>query len=305
MNLFLIISIFLICDFICFIQTYNLWIGHTSDLNFQFKEYIKSLKYTDFDEEYNRLKSEGLFRDTIVKNPKKKPILIFGCSFANGDGLENEQTFSTKLSKRTNRSVYNRAYSSLGIQYMPYFLEHYEIEKGLAENPEYIIFIMIDNHIFRLYRAYYNVLYFVPDKKYKISKNNELVEYNYNDIFLQKSIMYKHLLGKIAEFKTDNGYVDKNFDFIKLHFLKAKKLIDEKFPSSKLVILRYEEEVNNPIWSSERWKELEDEGIIVIDSYSLTNEHLNTEEYRLSDNVHPNEKAWDLIVPKLVEMLNL
>ena len=85
----------------------------------------------------------------------------------------------------------------------------------------------------------------------------------------------------------------------------AKDLKKKKFPNSKLVILKYEECYAPDIFYTERWNELEDEGFIVLDTHNLTGEHLFQNKYKLEDDCHPNELAWDIITPKVVEALNL
>ena len=49
------------------------------------------------------------------ENFKNPPILLFGCSFAYGEYLAQNQTFSYKLSKLLNSPVYNRAIPGFGV----------------------------------------------------------------------------------------------------------------------------------------------------------------------------------------------
>lgn len=49
---------------------------------------------------------------------------------------------------------------------------------------------------------------------------------------------------------------------------------------------------------------LQNAGFIVIDRKNLVYFEDNDEKYRLSKtDIHPNEKAWDVIVPELVKYL--
>ena len=125
-----------------------------TDWNFNFKEIIKNYKehsrVVHFDELYNTLTSQDYFRNTI-KETNKRPILIFGCSFGYGYLLEENQSFGYKLSNLTNRSVFNHSISSQGINYVPHILENYNLEEKI-KNPEYIIFVFIQNHAYRFYR---------------------------------------------------------------------------------------------------------------------------------------------------------
>ena len=87
---------------------------------------------------------------------------------------------------------------------------------------------------------------------------------------------------------------------------KIKEVAKQKYPNTKLVILVYEENLED--WSSKtnRWKELEKEGFIVLNSYDLTNLNLSVKKYRLTfDKNHPNELAWNILTPKIAEKLKL
>lgn len=267
------------------------------------KKYIKAARIRNFHETYQYLNNVGYFRDVITdtKNQDSKSILIFGCSFGYGHLLKKEQSFSYKLSKLAKRNVYNRSIPSLGVQYFPYIMKNFDIEKTVT-NPEYIIFVFIDNHIYRLYRYFYEDVEAFKDIRYK-SVNNKLTQINdRNNIFQYFSII-RYLQNVFGKIKYESKSFDENFDFMKQHFLYAKEIATEKFPKAKLVILKYQETQNSEIYLSKRWKELQKEGFIVIDSYSLTGKDLCDREFRLKDNIHPNEKAWDILTPKIIEKL--
>ena len=274
--------------------------------NISFKEsiekYIRCTNIIDIDESYLDKANNNYFRD-FKKESSKRSISIFGCSFGYGYLLKPEQSLSYKLSEHTGRSVFNRSISSLGIQYVPYIVEHYDLEK-IVNDPEYIIFILIDNHLYRLYREIMDIDDPHIDILYKENKNI-LEERRPFYSFLFKSAIIRYINVKLINYLYNKKDKDKIFDFMKAHFLKMKSILNKKFPNSKLVILQYEENENSWIFNNPRWNELRDEGFIIINSYELTNEHLFEEKYRIPNDVHPNEKAWDLLVPKLVERLEL
>lgn len=66
--------------------------------------------------------SPGFFKDFNIKYnwayQDKKPIIIFGCSFAYGAMLNEEQKIHTKLSKLLKRNIYNFGQCGAGIQFM-------------------------------------------------------------------------------------------------------------------------------------------------------------------------------------------
>ncbi len=301
LNIIFIVAGLIIFDY-CF---YTYFVSYErKDLSYNVQKYINSHKILSFDDVYKSKKAAGFFRDRIVKTSfPKAPVLIFGGSFGYGFLLDKEQSFSYKLSKLTNTSVYNRSIPSYGIQIVPYMLEKYNLEKEITPNPKYIIYVFIDNHIFRLYRKIMAANEAYLDIRYKKTKTGlELVKPLY---FPYRFSFIRFLEDRIRWELYQNSDVDNNFDFMKLHFLLMKSVIKKKFPNSKLVILKYHDTYDKRILKNRRWKELEKEGIIVIDSNKLTGKDLCAKEFKSSDNIHPNEKAWDLIVPALVKKLEL
>jgi len=299
-NIIIIIFIFFSFDFLFFFFAENNF--SFKSIKFNLNHYIESSKIKKFDNTYKELKADNYFRNTII-NTEKKPILVFGCSFGYGYLLDEKQAFSYKLSELSGRSVFNQSISSLGIQYFPYILEKTEINKDI-NNPEYIIFVMIENHIYRLYRYFYEDNGAYLDIRYKTTPNG-LAEINHKYYILEHSAIYRYIQNKYADYKFRHNSNDKNFDFMKLHFLKAKKLVNKIFPNSKIVILKYEENPDSWYYNTKRWKELEDEGFIILGSYELTGKHLYKKEYRIPNDVHPNEYAWDLLTPMIVSELKL
>ncbi len=315
-KLIIFISILVVNIFIFFLIDFSFYYVYLlkNERKYNFNEYIKrykqDFKIILFDEVYRKKSETNYFRDFITnENTGKNPILIFGCSFGYGYLLNDEQSFSYKLSKYTGRSVYNRSISSLGIQYFPYIMEHYNLEKEI-KNPEYIIYVMINNHVYRLYRQIMNTTEPYLDIMYKIDIIGGKT--GLKEITLPKKFKYIYFFPIIRDFnvrligflfgKSDK---DRNFDFTKLHFLEAQKIVKKKFPNAKIIILLYEEDSNCPYLETPRWQELKKEGFIVINSYELTNVHLYEDKYKILNDPHPNEKAWDIIVPALTKRLNL
>lgn len=180
----------------------------------------------------------------------------------------------------TNRPVYDRAYSGWGIQHILYQLEREDFYREITP-PEYIIYVIIKK----------NDVLILNKPKYGIVQTSSVY-----------TAFYNYYVDKIVA--TDKN-IDQNFDLMKMHFVASKKLVDKRYPRTKFVILKYLERTpNDKYLNSKRWKELEDKGFIVIDTLTLTGQDLSKRKYKLADG-HPNEKAWDLVVPKLLKELNL
>ncbi len=237
---------------------------------------------------------------------KKKPITIFGCSYAYGYKLNNEETFSYKLAHSAKRPVYNQSFTGWGIQHMLYQSKLEGLYSKVPE-PEYVIYVYINDHIRRLYLisfSSWNILAEQFNLRYK-SKNNQLVEIrNQNPVLnqikrlyfvnkLQNTIVNKQIA------RTKNP--EKHYDFAVEHFVSAKNEMQKHWKNSKFVVLFYDS-VESDKYLRDK---LEKNNFIIVVAEKLISEDLTKEEFITEDKCHPNEKAWDLITPALIRELNL
>lgn len=263
-----------------------------------------------FDNVYEYVKIHKMRKPEGLKY-SKKPIILFGCSFAYGDSLNNNQTLSYKLSHLTKRPVYNRASGGWGVQHMLYQSRRRDFYKEVKD-PEYIIYVFIGEQVFRLEKRIFwqpsNDLYL----RYK-EKNADLIEVKSPwSAFWFLYIMKNYFENVEEKNYRDSVNIDKKFDFMKLHFIKSKIELQKHYPKAKFVILKYREIYPGEGMCTQlymdinRWQELEKEGFIVIDTKDFVGNSLCSYNYTLSkQDTHPNEKAWDLIVPALAKRLNL
>ncbi len=298
--LFLTLTFFLL-DYVCFsacaFKLHKI-LNYTNNVCFPYR-------YTFIHKKFNvnyEIKQKKLFRPPHNINSKQKSVIIFGCSFAYGLHLKPNQTFDYKLSKMVTRPVYNRSMFGWGVQHMLYQFknEHFYQE---VKPPEYVIYVYISNHINRLY---YNLMQPVDSVEYLryFKYKTSLEQYKLN--FFNTSSLYSFLNNLYVDkvIAKEENY-DKNFDFLKMHFLESQKLMKKHYPKAKMVVLLYPSgDPNDKMLKSSRWKELEKEKIIILDANTLTGTSLDLNMYRLPDG-HPNPKAWDIITPALVKKLNL
>ena len=240
----------------------------------------------------------------------KRPIVLFGCSYTYGENLKDNEVFSYKLSEYTKRPVYNYAFSAFGIQHMMYILGLKDFKKHIKNEPAYVIYTFIPDHVRRLYLKAYGERNFGPYLRYYLAKNGELKEYPRYYAPLSYSYIGKKILTNSSDLRTcdvQNGN-DDNFDFMKKHFEQAKVQLEKIYPNTKFVILIYEDNnwyQNSWYLVTDRWEELEKEGFIVIKTSNLVGRRFYKPEDLTYDSVHPSAKAWDLVVPKLVKRLGL
>lgn len=232
---------------------------------------------------------------------KKKPIVIFGCSYAFGYNLENSETLSYKLSHKAKVPVYNRAYNGWGIQHMLYQVKNELFYKKVPE-PQYVIYLYIPDHINRLYyNAFlsYDTICEKFNLRYK-EKNGELKEITHDNIFLNQ-FQRLYLTNKINQYIILNtAKTEKHYNFALKHFIEAKKEMQKHWSDTKYVVLFYTSS-NKENYLKNKLKENE---FIVIDADEITNKNLWNNEY-MREDIHPTEEAWNIVVPKLIEKLGV
>ncbi|MBQ9245080.1 hypothetical protein IJ182_02300 [bacterium] len=301
LNILVLVVLFFILEGISLVAyTYNDYISDKDDPDHSLKKFIKvalpaqfKLKYTNNNNVYGKYKYFNLsdFRPaSIVADATKKPIVLLGCSYTWGDYIEYENIFSSVLSRKTNRTVYNLGLSGGSLLEMLYILRNNDALKRLApdrKDVEYVIYTYIGDH---RYRLYFN---FRPKSPhFRVSDHGQHLKYIHDNPFL-----YSLLLDKIKShyvYKCNVSYKLQRL-FIKETYREVKK----KFPNAKFVILIYYD------YGDEDWEELKNDGIIVLNVYDLVQFKINEDkDYQVQDG-HPNGKAWNTIVPPLVEELDL
>ncbi len=305
-NLLIIFIIFIIAELSSYVMLFCKYkediIIFNNIVNSESKINIPFLKYSKVTLPNKKNLLSG-FRPVEYKNPDLKPIILFGCSYTEGFGLKENETFSHKLAQYTNRSVYNRGVSGTGIPFLYYQLNDDDVIKELPKNPQYIIFTLIPDHFPRLFRYRNFVLTSNHSLRYKI-QDNKLIEDKIKFPFLHS--FFTSIV--IEEYITNKNSSDpkKVKDLTVKLFDESYKKIKENFPGAKFVILYFE----CPLDEKNRYNELlkdiskiSDDIIILYinDKLPQLTEH---EEYWLQDKSHPSSKAWDLIVPMISKELN-
>lgn len=121
-NVILLLLILITSEWICFLiikHKYEPRLKITKAMNKATGRHsLEELKYNYKLNSFNYENEKIAMRNPEGLNYKKLPIILFGCSFTYGDGLNNNQTFSYKLSHLAKRPVYNRAECGWGVQHM-------------------------------------------------------------------------------------------------------------------------------------------------------------------------------------------
>ena len=247
--------------------------------------------------------------NSLPYDKDKKSIFTLGCSFTFGNNIEADETISYKLQKLTKRKVYNKGQSTWGPQFVLRDIQQDEYFNGRKiVEPEYFIYTFISDHIRRIYCDYFFMGSKVIYNLYSI-KDNKLV-LNPQKVrpinYFQVTTIAKEINWLTFNMTSDND----KFDRLKLYLLTMKDELNKRFPDSKFVVVVYNSEAdtehnNIKPFKTDRWSELEQDGIIVIRFDTPEYNFLTEKEYLASDGQHPSAKAWDRLVPVIAQKLNL
>ncbi len=294
-NLLLIILAITAVESFCFYRTKN--------QNEYFKQKADRLEANNtrqYTTKYRLLKpfNTVVYRKSFIKqNTNKKPIIWFGCSFAEGAGLEDNFTPCYKISELTGRSCINKAKGATGTQFMLYQLQDNNFINSAPE-AEYIIYTFIYNHIQRLYNYQINPLIDMFNLRYKI-ENGQLknITPEFNPIY--SSFFIKRLLNKKVFKQSEQESI--NFILFNKIMQESLNITKKNYPNSKFILLEFPDLSRKELPDYEV-KNLERMGITVVKVTDLIKDiNIYEEKYWLSDNIHPTAEAWDLILPKLKE----
>ena len=166
-----------------------------------------------------------------------------------------------------------------------------------------VIFIMIDDHYFRMHTYFMDIL----DHHYNIhysKKNNDFVLDNKNNhLFniLKSSYTFKLLNMKYADFYVNNPKnAEKLTDEVLWFFINTRKILEKNWDKKfKFTIIIY----NNIKYKDLLLKKLKANDFNIIETSNLTNENLKDEKYFSKKTFHPTKEAWDLLAPLIAEKI--
>jgi len=286
-NLLILLILFLSFDIYCFVKDvrYNGRFYVFENPLTAFKYYARTYKRIFYTEKnYDIAFLNGVwgkyYRAPINLSSDKQPVLIMGCSFAFGNELTPEQSLMGKIAKYTSRPVYNRAMLALGADEMLYQLRTDRFY-SLVPKPEWFLYVFIPDQIRRTQIPCSVVdggVYY--DKNLKIRPNINFPSF--------------YSLKRSKEYIHNKKYLTQT-----LNTIKEMKNVSQKHwgNDTKYVFLFYNEDDN--IYQQMK-PVLEQAGFICYSLKDLTDIDLTQNEYTVSDNMHPSEKAWEIIVPELV-----
>ncbi len=222
-------------------------------------------------------------------------IIVFGCSMAYGVELNENQTFSYKISKELKRPVYNFAYPAGGLNQIYYILKNNKFKNAINKEPEYILYFYNPDHIRRMVMRCTPTNKPFPGVFYKLSHQNLLLKQNR---ILENSYLYSLLTHNHTIFCIDN-YCAELEKLFSAYLSSINKEIKTLFPNSKFVIIKFSSlfDFENNVLRNYN----------VIDIPELTKINVMNEntqkQWCIDDGFHPNEKYWDKVIPVIINEL--
>lgn len=251
------------------------------------------------------------YRKTLVstnKNSKKGSVLFFGCSYTYGSYLDENETISAVVNKKTGRTTINRGMEGGGIYNTIYDLKNEKFYEDIPQAPEYIVYTFINDHLNRISIPYKASIIFNHDNPvyylnfgYK-EENGELVENRPSKFILPFYALYTV---KAWHYLYSNRFAHTTKEEKMLSLLNAtKKITDSKFPTSKFVIIDYKDGGRCLMQESLK-QNLIKNGFIIYHAEELAGHELDSEKWRGPDKEHPSAAAIEDVANGLIKNLNL
>ena len=304
-NLLLLITIFLAAEINCFIMAYRIhfpeFLQKKSTIDFLVSKYFEDVNRECYDVPNHKM------RPIAGKNFKKNPIILFGCSDTYGYELGENENFSGVLSKLTKRPVYNMSGVSWTFAHMLKNLQSNPTIENL--NPDYIIYTYINDQRYRMFFIQGwpsdTGLYL----RYRIDKNNNLVEVKTDYPFYWRSYLVKSMQ-VLSQLQAYTNYEKQSKLMLRI-LQESAKIMKTRYPDAKLIMLLYNENKcekriipTNQYINEEEEKEIKKMGFDIVNIEEEMGYPTCTFEYKV-DDFHPSAKFWSEFTPKLIKKYNM
>ena len=129
-------------------------------VNFNYS--LRLIPFKDFFKKEFKNEKNVYYRNVDKENEKNNSIIIFGCSYADGAFLDNEDMPASVFARNTKMAAYSRAWSGLGLATMLWQVRSPEFWKGIKYPPKYIVHVFIPYHVNRLISDKYGMSSSLP-----------------------------------------------------------------------------------------------------------------------------------------------
>ena len=290
-NLLFVIVTFLIAD-------YSVFSAYKEKYGFDATYLQNMTKKIAISDEYDRASIQDFsYRPALnEKNNKEKSIVFTGCSFVYGVGLEENQTLPYKVAQLIDSPIYNLGFVSRAINTIYTAVKLGIFDERVKIPPKTVLYNYADFHLLRIVMP--NVFFEGNEYFYNlkgetlVKKRPPFIVSRFPLLCVVREQLHNYLL------QNNKNYRDYIKKLLKAYFVETKKLLNSKYGDFKFIVMVYE---YSPIFE-EMASDIEKEGFVIVRVLDDLGIDTNNDEYVLPDG-HPNEKAWDKIVPKLIPYL--
>ena len=306
-NIFLVCLIFIGFDAYTFYNCSKREIHYTDFKSF-YKRYVNFYKVqfsskdkTYFYNQYILGKfpnGDAFYKSVVNSDSPLEPILLFGCSYTEGYKIPERSAAHEVFGRYTQRPVYSRAKGGFGTDLMLYQLQNEDFYK-IIPKPKYVIYTFICDHYRRMKMPCMPYLHCLYDIFYKIKNDKLELMKNQNKICFFS--LTKELIFYLFFQEKNNSYKNSVKNLMLSELLECNRLIKAHWRDSEFIIFVYTQKYN-PL--EELTDKLKENGIKVIHRRNVAPFDDSDERYTLSKtDEHPNEKAWEYIVPLLMKYI--
>lgn len=299
-NIFLIISIFLLCDYI-FFTTYKTYQNYGPNY---IQNLTKKIGTFNQDNEYMKFYEQNK-REPVNTDKNGKSIIFSGCSFAYGYGLDYTETIHYQLAKYINRPIYNLSFPGWGINQTIFLQETNRFYKLVKQNPALFIYLWCDFHALRQIIPYsffesteicYDIKTVRSGEKQLVKRTPPFIISRFSLLCGIRYIFIEYLL------KHNKSYRTKIEKEVILHFKTLKNNLTEHYGNINFIIFNYEEGANAPILEEIK-EDLEKEGFIIISLKDDIGIDVRSNPQYISKDLHPTKEVWELAAPILAKKI--
>lgn len=238
---------------------------------------------------------------------KDEYALVFGCSIAFGEGLEDNETFAYDIQKHTNNvNAYNLAASGSATNYMLAQLQELNLRKMVKEKNGKAFYIFFWDHVWRSIgsmQRHTSWMHLSPNFEYKDGK---LVR---NKLFSTgrpvRSWLYENLYTTniVNYFQLDFplSIQDHHLDFVVDMILESKKAYQKQFKNDEFYVvlfptyIEYTPEQLEYLKAAMRKREIKYVDLNPVLKYSF--------KHTLGGDPHPNKRTNDTLALELVKRI--
>lgn len=285
------------------------YMGYTLKKNFQ---NIVSKSYLNGSIIYNVTYLTDKYRRRTINEEydnNNPHIILFGGSYAFGEGLNDDETLQYYLDKNMrDYNIYNYAFSGYGPQHMLALLEKRNLSKEVHSNSGIAIYVFLPFHIKRTIgssysRWIYDSPYYLLDEDNILAKSGSFNSdrkvisaiYMIYGIIKERS-NFLRLINLEFPLITTDYHITLNKEILK----KSKMLYEKQFNGTLYLLVHPLNSYTRSKQSTKLLEELRKEGLIILD-YNISDRN----EYKISipGDYHPNGELNKILSKKLSDDL--